>query len=59
LSGSAATEFLATQGDVWGTQEDMFMAFIGAICALVFMAPWQDRQLARSPAALETNTNRS
>ena len=47
LSGSASTEFLATQGDVWDTQEDMFMALIGATCALVFMRPLQDRQLAR------------
>ena len=46
LSGSASTEFLATQGDVWDTQEDMFMALIGAICALFFIRPWQDRQLA-------------
>ncbi len=45
LSGSASTEFLATQGDVWDTQADMFMALIGAVCALVFMRPWQDRQL--------------
>ena len=45
LSGSASTEFLATQGDVWDTQADMFMALIGAACALAFMRPWQDRQL--------------
>ena len=45
LSGSASTEFLATQGDVWDTQEDMFMCLIGAICALLFMSKWQDRQL--------------
>ena len=50
LSGSASTEFLATQGDVWDTQADMFMAFIGAICALIFIRPWQDRQLARMPS---------
>ncbi len=50
VSGSASTEFLATQGDVWDTQADMFMAFIGAICALVFMRPLQDRQLARLPS---------
>ena len=47
LSGSASTEFLATQGDVWDTQADMFMALIGAVCALIFMRPLQDRQLAR------------
>jgi putative membrane protein len=45
LSGSASTEFLATQGDVWDTQADMFMALIGATCALLFMRHWQDRQL--------------
>jgi putative membrane protein len=47
LSGSAATEFLATQGDIWDTQADMFMALIGAVCALLFVSPWQDRQLAQ------------
>ena len=46
LSGSASTEFLATQGDVWDTQADMFMALLGAIAALVFIRPWQDKQLA-------------
>lgn len=46
LSGSASTEFLATQGDIWDTQEDMFMAFIGAFCALVFMPRWQDAQIS-------------
>jgi putative membrane protein len=46
LSGDAAVSFLATQGDVWDTQEDMLMALIGAICALVFLRSWQDRQIA-------------
>ncbi|MEP7014488.1 MAG: DUF2238 domain-containing protein [Verrucomicrobiota bacterium] len=46
LSGDAAISFLATQGDVWDTQEDMFMALIGATCALLFMRQWQDRQMA-------------
>jgi len=50
LSGSASTEFLATQGDVWDTQADMFMALIGAVCALVFMSRWQDRQLVQLAA---------
>ncbi|MBA3962434.1 MAG: DUF2238 domain-containing protein [Chthoniobacterales bacterium] len=46
-SGSAANEFLATQGDIWDTQEDMFMALLGAFCALIFMAHWHDRQMRR------------
>ncbi|WP_456380235.1 DUF2238 domain-containing protein [Thiolapillus sp.] len=45
-SGDEAVEFLATQGYVWDTQSDMFMALIGGIAALVFIARWQDRQLA-------------
>ena len=52
LSGDAATSFLATQGDVWDTQEDMLMALIGAICALIFLQRLQDRQLARLPSPI-------
>ncbi len=48
-SKSGATEFLATQGDIWDTQEDMFMALIGALCALFFFAGWQNRQMRRLP----------
>ena len=50
-TGSAATEFLATQGDIWDTQEDMCMALIGALCALLLLARWQDRQMRRLPGA--------
>jgi putative membrane protein len=50
LSGSASTEFLATQGDIWDTQSDMFMALIGATCALLFTARWQDRQIVSKSA---------
>jgi len=50
ISGNAATSFLGTQGDVWDTQEDMLMALIGAIFALVFVRPFQDRQLKRLPS---------
>ena len=32
-SGSDAVAFLATQGDIWDTQWDMFLAFSGAIFA--------------------------
>ena len=46
-SGSAADAFLGTQGDVWDTQEDMFMALIGASCALIFFRGLQDRAIAR------------
>jgi putative membrane protein len=47
IGGAASTAFLGTQGDVWDTQEDMFMALIGAICALVLLSRMHDRAIAR------------
>jgi putative membrane protein len=44
--GGAADAFLATQGDVWDTQWDMFCALIGAIAAQLLLARLHDRQLA-------------
>jgi putative membrane protein len=49
-SGAAAVAFLGTQGDAWDTQEDMFMALIGAICALILMSRWQNRQMRHLPS---------
>jgi putative membrane protein len=43
--GGAADAFLATQGDVWDTQWDMFCALIGAIMAQLLLAHRHDRQL--------------
>lgn len=45
--GAGADEFLGTQGDVWDTQWDMFMALTGAILALLMLGRWHDRQLSR------------
>jgi len=45
--GGSADEFLGTQGDVWDTQWDMFLALTGAILALLALGRWHDRQLAR------------
>lgn len=44
-SGDSATAFLATQGDVWDTQWDMFLALAGALTAQLTCSRWQDRQL--------------
>jgi len=44
--GAAADDFLATQGDIWDTQWDMFLALIGAITSLLLLSRWHDRQLA-------------
>ena len=45
LGGSAATDFLGTQGDVWDTQWDMFLAFCGAILAQLLLSRVHDSQL--------------
>lgn len=47
-SGSAADDFLATQGDIWDTQWDMFTALCGAILAQVVLSRWHDRQLKQT-----------
>jgi putative membrane protein len=43
--GADADAFLATQGDVWDTQWDMFLALCGALLAQFALARWHDRQL--------------
>jgi len=48
-TGSAAVAFLATQGDVWDTQWDMFLALCGALAALTLLGRLHDRQLHRLP----------
>ena len=46
LSAEAADAFLGTQGYVWDTQSDMFLALIGAVLALATLGGLHDRQLA-------------
>ncbi len=45
--GAEADAFLATQGDPWDTQWDMFLALCGALAALILLSRLHDRQLAR------------
>ena len=44
-SGSDAVAFLATQGDVWDTQADMFLALCGAIAAQLLLGKVHDRSM--------------
>ena len=48
-SGTAADAFLGTQGDVWDTQWDMFLALCGALVAQLALGTWHDRQLGAAP----------
>lgn len=45
LFGGSAEQFLATQGDVWDTQWDMFLALCGAAAALMLLPRVHTRQL--------------
>ncbi len=47
LGRFAADAFLVTQGDVWDTQWDMFLALLGSIAAQLYLAGRHDRQLAQ------------
>lgn len=46
-TGEAADSFLGTQGYIWDTQSDMLYATIGAICMLILMSNWQDKQIEK------------
>jgi putative membrane protein len=46
LWGGSAEAFLGTQGDVWDTQWDMFLALCGALAAQALLARLHDRQIA-------------
>ena len=45
IFGGDADAFLATQGDPWDTQWDMFLAMIGALLALALLTRWHNREL--------------
>lgn len=45
--GSDAESFLGTQGYVWDTQSDMFMALIGSAVFLLFFRKWQDSSIQK------------
>ena len=45
--GGGAESFLGTQGDVWDTQWDMFLALCGSLMAQFALGGIHDRQLSR------------
>ncbi len=45
LGGDSAESFLGTQGDVWDTQWDMFLALIGSLLALILLSRPHDRSM--------------
>lgn len=45
--GDSADSFLGTQGDIWDTQWDMFLALLGALSAQLLLSKKHDRELDR------------
>jgi putative membrane protein len=45
IGGASSESFLGTQGDVWDTQWDMFLALVGTLTALLVLARAHDRSL--------------
>ena len=50
IGGGAADAYLATQGDVWDTQWDMFLALVGATVSQLLWSRLHDRQLGLPPS---------
>ena len=46
IYGGAAEDFLGSQGYVWDTQSDMFLAFAGAMLAQVILSRYHDKQIS-------------
>lgn len=47
IIGGEADSFLGTQGYVWDTQSDMFMALVGSVVALLFFSKLHDRFISQ------------
>lgn len=45
LGGEQADAFLGTQGDIWDTQWDMFLALVGALTAQLLLQRRHDREV--------------
>ena len=46
-ASEASIEFLGTQGDIWDTQWDMFLALLGAMGAQCLLGRYHDKALSR------------
>jgi len=60
--GQGAEAFLGTQGDLWDTQWDMFLALLGALAALAGLSRVHDRALLKlreSPGTGGASTGKS
>jgi putative membrane protein len=52
IMGTSAEATLETQGDVWDTQKDMFLALAASLIALLLLTRWHDLELRRDQRSL-------
>lgn len=57
LTGDSGDNFLGTQGYIWDTQTDIFMALVGGICALIFFSKLQDYSMRNTINAIKNDIN--
>lgn len=55
-TGTAAEAFLGTQGYVWDTQSDMFLALLGGVTALATLSRIHDRALSMLPVSQQPDS---
>jgi putative membrane protein len=48
FTGASAEAFLGTQGYIWDTQSDMFLALLGAVTSLAALAHYHDSLLTKT-----------
>ena len=51
-SGSAGDAFLGTQGYIWDTQSDMFLALLAAIFALIFFSRFHNNSIQKNKSVI-------
>lgn len=56
LNPGTGDAFLATQGDIWDTQWDMFLALMGGIASLLIFSKWHDRLVERIKSSGKNGT---
>ncbi|MSP25107.1 MAG: DUF2238 domain-containing protein [Myxococcales bacterium] len=49
VASDVGVAFLGSQGDIWDAQWDMFLALVGAACALPIFSRTHDRSIAKIP----------
>ena len=59
LRRESPESFLGTQGDLWDTQWDMFLAFIGSVTAQLLLARAHGRQLEQMVVTTISKTEKT